>query len=261
MTQICFSQTEVTGQTKSWFLSSFYHRDREQRNVFKYENTADYHFETPWALFLSPGAYVLSLPLHLPIPPPPPSQSPPSFAISLFFLFLFLFLSIYKPSTTPLPLHPPSNHPKAVRMLPPSVWGWMGGFGTVPLSLARCSWFSFKSTHVYAPNLCTLCFSTSRHKLNPGLMRPGSPPCTCSEGEGERQREQKKRERERERMRKSRVKRKWFSDFLHRLCGPGRLFICVFLSPLVRTRGEEIVLSTAWGPCWAYIFKPPLFLA
>lgn len=24
------------------------------------------------------------------------------------------------------------------------------------------------------------------------------------------------------------VKRKWFSDFLHRLCGPGRLFICVF---------------------------------
>lgn len=72
------------------------------------------------------------------------------------------------------------------------------------LSLCFCSRFlSFflfflKSTHVYAPNLCTLCFSTSRHKLNPGLMRTGSPLCTCSEGEGGRQREQKKRERERE---------------------------------------------------------------
>lgn len=72
----------------------------------------------------------------------------------------------------------------------------MGGFGTIPLSMFF--FFFLKSTHVYAPNLCTLCFSTSRHKLNPGLMRTGSPLCTCSEGEGGRQREQKKRERERE---------------------------------------------------------------
>lgn len=71
-------------------------------------------------------------------------------------------------------------------------WGDLAPF------LSLFFFFFLKSTHVYAPNLCTLCFSTSRHKLNPGLMRTGSPLCTCSEGEGGRQREQKKRERERE---------------------------------------------------------------
>lgn len=44
------------------------------------------------------------------------------------------------------------------------------------------------------------------------------------------------------------VKRKPYSDFLHRLCGPGRLFLCVFKS-IAKTRGKELVLSTAWGLC------------
>ena len=49
------------------------------------------------------------------------------------------------------------------------------------------------------------------------------------------------------------------SDFQHRLCCPGRLFRCVcdcFWVHLWKTREWEIVLSTAWGWCSAYMFKP-----
>lgn len=138
---------------------------------------------------------------------------------------------------------------KAVKMLPPLVSGWMGGFGTAPISSLAC---------MFMHQISALCESPlSRHKLNLGLMRAGSPLCTCSEGEGGRGEEQKGSGRGRER---AGVKRERYSDFLHRLCGPGRLFLCVFKS-IAKTRRKEIVLSTASGLCWAYIFKPPLFHA
>lgn len=94
--------------------------------------------------------------------------------------------------------HPPPPNPLPQSCQDVACFGLRLNGGIWHHSSLYVFFFFLKSTHVYAPNLCTLCFSTSRHKLNPGLMRTGSPLCTCSEGEGGRQREQKKRERERE---------------------------------------------------------------
>lgn len=133
--------------------------------------------------------------------------------------------------------------------------------------LLACFFFLFlffflisKSTHVYAPNLCTLWFSTSRRELNPGLMCTGSPPLALRE-KGRRWggRGMTRENRKRESMRSEEEMIFWFST--QALWSWKAVYMCVFLSPLVRTRGEEIVLSTAWGLCWAYIFKPPLFRA
>lgn len=193
----------------------------------------------------------------------------------MFWLYLFISLLhhnlspslsfFFTPHSSSIPIPPPLQPPTSklsgccLLLRSEAEWGDLASFPYPRLLFLSFSFFFLisKSTHVYAPNLCTLWFSTSRRELNPGLMCTGSPPLAL-------------REKGRwwggwlERIEKGRawgVRRKWFSDFLHRLCGPGRLFICVFLSPLVRTRGEEIVLSTAWGLCWAYIFKPPLFRA
>lgn len=197
----------------------------------------------PELCVLSPRADGLSLPLHL-LLPPPPSQSLPQSSVAIS---LPLILSI--PSFHTPPYH---HHLKAVRMLPPSVWGWMGGFGSIPLSPRSLQ--PFLRAYMFMHQISALCVSP-RQGTSSTLDWCALPaPCVLAlreKGDGGENR----------RKEKSRVKRKWFSDFLHRLCGPGRLFMCVFLSPLVRTRGEEIVLSSAWGLCWAYIFKPPLFLA
>lgn len=161
----------------------------------------------------------------------------------MFYLFIFLLHPNLSPSFS---FFPSFFHPHNPPPPPPQSCQDVASFGLrlnggdlasfpSPRSL-QSGFFFLKSTHVYAPDLCTLWFSMSRQKLNPGLMCTGSPLCTCCEGEGGRQKEQKKSERVRERA--WGVKRKWFSDFLHRLCRPGRLFICVFLSPLVRTRGD-----------------------
>lgn len=106
--------------------------------------------------------------------------------LSLSLLFFLSLLSIPPP---PLPPPPPQSCQDVASFglrLNGGIWQH-----SLVSSLAAAL---FKSIHVYAPNLCTLCVSTSRHELNPGLMRPASPLCTCSEGEGGRRREQKKRE-------------------------------------------------------------------
>lgn len=113
----------------------------------------------------------------------------------------------------------------------------MGGFGAAPTaSLAR----------MFMHQISALCESPlSRHKLNLGLTRAGSPLVLALREGGGRREEEKGSGRARER---AGVRRKPYSDFLHRLCGPGRLFVCVFKS-IAKTRGKELVLSTAWGLC------------
>lgn len=122
---------------------------------------------------------------------------------------LYLFISLLHPnlspsfSFSPFFLHPhyPLTSPSSTSKLSgcclrrsEAEWGDLASFPS-----PHSHFFFFKSTHVYAPNLRTLWFSTSRHRLNPGLMHTGSPLCTCSEGEGGRQKEQRERERQRER--------------------------------------------------------------
>lgn len=122
-----------------------------------------------------------------------------SVAISLPFFHSFPSFHPYNPPQSPST----SKLSGCCLLWSEAEWGDLAPFPS-PRSLHQV----FKSIHVYAPNLCTLYFSTSRHEFNPGLMRTGSPLCTCSEGEGGRQREQKKREGGRASKRKSRVKRK-----------------------------------------------------
>lgn len=139
---------------------------------------------------------------------------------------------------------------KAVKMLPPLVSGWMGGFGTAPVS---------SLVRMFMHQIAALCESPlSRHKLNLGLMCAGSPVCACSGGErgttGGTE-----RERVSERVRRSGEGAIfWFST--QALWSWKAVSVCVFKS-IAKTRRKEIVLSTAWGLCWAYIFKPPLFRA
>lgn len=194
--------------------------------------------------FLSPGADVLSLPLHL-LLPPSPSQSLPQL-LSLSLLFFLPLLSIHSPT-----IPPTSKLSGCCLLRSKAEWGDLAAFPS-PRFLQP-----FLRAHMFMHQISALCVSPRQGTSSTLDWCTLAAPCVLAlreKGDG-----RKNRRKERERMRESRVKRKWFSDFLHRLCGPGRLFM--FLSPLVRTRGEEIVLSTAWGLCWAYIFKPPLFLA
>lgn len=128
----------------------------------------------------------LTLPLH-PFLPPLPSQSLPSVVISLSLVLLH---------SSPPTFSPCSKLSGCCLLGYEAEWGDLAPFPS------PCSLQPFLRAHVYAPNLCTLCFSTSRHKLSPRLMRPGSPLCTCSkQRRGTTERTEEKRE-------KSRVKRK-----------------------------------------------------
>lgn len=117
---------------------------------------------------------------------------------------------------------PPTLYLKAVRMLPASVWGWMGGFGTIPLSMF---FFFFKEHTCLCTKSLHFVFLHVKAQAQPWIDAHWQPPMYLLWGRrGTTERTEEKRAREGAWG----VKRKWFSDFLHRLCGPGRLFICVF---------------------------------
>lgn len=93
--------------------------------------------------------------------------------------------------------------------------------------------------------------SLSRHKLNLGLMLAGRPLCARSERErGTTGGTERERARER-----ARVERERYSDFLHRLCGPGRLFLCVFLSPLQKQDERRLCYPQPEG------YAEPIYLS
>lgn len=68
------------------------------------------------------------------------------------------------------------------------------------------------------------------------LAAPSPPPCACSEGERGGGEGGQKRERAKER---TGVERERYSDFLHKLCGPGRLVLCLLLSPLQKKKKQD----------------------
>lgn len=68
----------------------------------------------------------------------------------------------------------------------------------------------------------------------------------------DRENREREREREHEELRGN--------DFLHRLCGPGKLFICVFKS-IGENKRRDCAIYCLREMLSLYIFKPPLFHA
>lgn len=135
-------------------------------------------------MFVSPGANFTS------------SSLSPASSITISPLSCYLSLSLVLLHSSPPTFSPCSKLSGCCLLGYEAEWGDLAPFPS------PCSLQPFLRAHVYAPNLCTLCFSTSRHKLSPRLMRPGSPLCTCSkQRRGTTERTEEKRE-------KSRVKRK-----------------------------------------------------
>ena len=189
-----------------------------EQNILNDENPADYDFETPWALFLSPGVDVLSLHIFISL----------ILHHNLFLSCYLSFFSFFLQPHNPPPPKPSTSKLSGCCLL--SVWGWMGGFGTVPLSMFLQP-FSFFLSFFFKEHTC-LCtkslhfvFLHVKAQAQPWIDAHWQPPMYLLWGRrGTTERTEEKRAREGAWG----VKRKWFSDFLHRLCGPGRLFICVF---------------------------------
>lgn len=98
-------------------------------------------------------------------------------------------------------------------------WGDLAPF------LSLCFFFFFKEHTCLCTKSLHFVFLHVKAQAQPWIDAHWQPPMYLLWGRrGTTERTEEKRAREGAWG----VKRKWFSDFLHRLCGPGRLFICVF---------------------------------
>lgn len=103
-----------------------------------------------------------------------------------------------------VPATPHTLHLKAVRMLSPSVWGWMGGFGIILFSSLTAIFFFAQSLHFVILHV--------RAHAEPWIDVHWQPPCLLSLREkGGWEREQKKRERQSMRNEKEMIF--WFLIF------------------------------------------------